>query len=106
MNAIEHGNRNQPELMVDVVVLDEGTRIAVTVSDHGGTPEEIGPTHPDLDLKLAGLQTPRGWGLFLIKNMVDEVGQSTEGDRHTVRLVMNLTTDATPGHEEAPDVDV
>ena len=27
---------------------------------------------PDLEAKLAGLQTPRGWGLFLIGNMVDE----------------------------------
>lgn len=104
MNAIEHGNRNQPELMVDVTVLDEASRIAVTVTDDGGSPEEIGPTHPDLDLKLAGLQTPRGWGLFLIKSMVDEVEQTTKGGRHTVRLVMNLENDTTT--EEASDVDI
>ncbi|HVQ18861.1 MAG TPA: SpoIIE family protein phosphatase, partial [Actinomycetes bacterium] len=67
MNAIEHGNHNRSELLVDVTVLDEGTQIAVTVSDHGGVPEQLGPTHPDLELKLAGLQTARGWGLFLIE---------------------------------------
>ena len=32
---------------------------------------------PDIEAKLAGLQRPRGWGLFLIKNMVDEAHEST-----------------------------
>ncbi len=26
---------------------------------------------PDLDAKLEGRQKPRGWGLFLIRHMVD-----------------------------------
>ncbi|HTY72130.1 MAG TPA: SpoIIE family protein phosphatase [Actinomycetes bacterium] len=99
MNAIEHGNRNRADIPVDIAVYDEGDRIAVTVTDHGGSGEEVGPTHPDLELKLAGLQTARGWGLFLIQNMVDEVVQSTQDGRHTVRLVMSI--DASP--EEGPD---
>ena len=45
---------------------------------------------PDLELKLAGLQTPRGWGLFLIENMVDGLEEHTHDERHTVRLVMNV----------------
>ncbi len=104
MNAIEHGNHNRPELDVHVAVIDEGTQLAVTISDSGTDGVEPGPTHPDLELKLAGLQTPRGWGLFLIENMVDEVEQSTEEGRHTVRLVMHLGADTTP--EEETDVDV
>jgi anti-sigma regulatory factor (Ser/Thr protein kinase) len=88
MNAIEHGNRNQEELPVQVVVHDDGTEVVVAVTDLGGKGEPVGPTHPDLDLKLAGLQTARGWGLFLIENMVDEVDQVTDGSRHTVRLVL------------------
>ncbi|MFZ0322553.1 MAG: SpoIIE family protein phosphatase [Actinomycetes bacterium] len=105
MNAIEHGNKNRPELAVDIVVRDEGSQIAVTVTDHSGQVGDVGPTHPDIDLKLAGLQTPRGWGLFLIENMVDEVDQSTADGRHTVRLVMYLTADDATTEEES-DVDV
>ncbi|MEO8328585.1 MAG: SpoIIE family protein phosphatase [Candidatus Nanopelagicales bacterium] len=105
MNAIEHGNKNRSDLQVEINVLDEVTQIAVTVTDHGGDPEPVGPTHPDLDLKLAGLQTPRGWGLFLIKNMVDEVTETTENGRHTVRLVMHLDADSTDP-EEGSDVTV
>lgn len=103
MNAIEHGNHNRADLPVDIVVVHEGDRIAVSISDLGGS-DDIGPTHPDLDLKLAGLQTPRGWGLFLIQNMVDEVDQDTDDERHSVRLVMRLPV--TTNDEEANHVDV
>ena len=45
---------------------------------------------PDLDAKLAGDQSPRGWGLFLIKNMVDEMNVYQDESHHTIELVMNL----------------
>ena len=89
MNAIEHGNRNQPDLPVDVEVTAADGDIVVTITDQGGAPEEAGPAaEPDLAAKLAGDQAPRGWGLFLIRHMVDAMDVTTEGTRHTVRLVM------------------
>jgi anti-sigma regulatory factor (Ser/Thr protein kinase) len=89
MNAIEHGNRNQPDLPVDVEVTVASGDIVVTITDQGGAPGEAGSgTEPDLAAKLAGEQSPRGWGLFLIRNMVDAMDVTTEGTRHTVRLVM------------------
>ena len=54
----------------------------------GGVPSE--PEAPDIERKLAGDQKPRGWGLFLIKNMVDDVRISSDGSHHTVELVMRL----------------
>jgi len=90
MNAIEHGNHNRPELPVDVSVLRTSQGIAVEISDLGGRREDAVADHPDLELKLAGLQTPRGWGLFLIENMVDELEEHTHEERHTVRLVMHV----------------
>ena len=48
---------------------------------------------PDLEAKLAGLQRPRGWGLFLIKNMVDELHESRDGEHHTVELVVRVEGD-------------
>ena len=51
--------------------------------------DEAGPgAEPDLAAKLAGEQPPRGWGLYLIRHMVDAMDVTTEGTRHTVRLVM------------------
>ncbi len=90
MNAIEHGNHNRAELPVDVVVLRTARGIAVEISDLGGRVEDAVADTPDLELKLAGLQTTRGWGLFLIENMVDECEEHTREERHTVRLVLNV----------------
>jgi hypothetical protein len=37
-----------------------------------------------------GTQTPRGWGLFLIQNLVDEVRVSGNLNHHTIELVVRL----------------
>jgi serine/threonine-protein kinase RsbW len=103
MNAIEHGNRNQPEIPVDVEVVTIDGDIVVTITDQGGAPEQAGPgegrgtEEPDIARKLAGEQAPRGWGLFLIRHMVDAMDVSTEGTRHTVRLVMRADAAARKG---------
>ncbi len=92
MNAIEHGNGSRPELPVDVEVFHAGAEVVVTISDRGGENDigrpEYGAEVPDLARKLAGEQRPRGWGLFLIRRMVDAMDVTTEGERHTVRLMM------------------
>ena len=103
MNAIEHGNHNQAELDVDVTVAALQDGVAVSIVDQGGAHAPAPDSKvelPDLDLKLAGLQTPRGWGLFLIQNMVDAMDVSIDGDLHTVRLVMHTSSAPRPRDPE------
>ena len=92
MNAIEHGNGNRPEIPVEVEVTQNGDEIIVAISDQGGEahPGEGtgGHEEPDLVKKLDGGQSPRGWGLFLIRNMVDAMDVTTDGQRHTISLTM------------------
>jgi anti-sigma regulatory factor (Ser/Thr protein kinase) len=90
MNAAEHGNHHRPDLMVDITVARAGGEVHVRVSDAGRDGPIPEPVTPDLDAKLAGLQSPRGWGLFLIRQMVDrvEIASTTEGN--TVTLTMQL----------------
>jgi serine phosphatase RsbU (regulator of sigma subunit)/anti-sigma regulatory factor (Ser/Thr protein kinase) len=90
MNAIEHGNANRPDrpVAVQVDVLGESLRVRITDQGNGASIPE--PDTPDLQAKLAGLQTSRGWGMFLIKNMVDEVRDTTDEGRHTLELVVHL----------------
>ncbi|MBP7694758.1 MAG: SpoIIE family protein phosphatase [Anaerolineales bacterium] len=90
MNAMEHGNGFRPEVPVHLEVRASAGALAVRVTDQGGAPEQAGSAAPDLDAKLAGQQSPRGWGLFLIKNMVDELNVTVAGAAHTVELVMRL----------------
>jgi serine phosphatase RsbU (regulator of sigma subunit)/anti-sigma regulatory factor (Ser/Thr protein kinase) len=90
MNAMEHGNRYDPDLPVVVRVLTGHDRVTVQIVDSGGGPTDPSPVEPDLDAKLDGLQSPRGWGLFLIKNMVDDARETVDGRDHTLELVMHL----------------
>jgi serine phosphatase RsbU (regulator of sigma subunit)/anti-sigma regulatory factor (Ser/Thr protein kinase) len=94
MNAIEHGNRNRPELTVTIRVLASAADLTVQVIDQGGDRPIPAPETPDLEAKLAGRQRARGWGLFLIKNMVDELDTASDGSHHTVRLTFHLKGDA------------
>ena len=93
MNAIEHGNAGDPELHVDVEVYADPSALLVRISDQGSGSAPDAGEPPDIAAKLRGEQTPRGWGLFLIRNMVDDVHVSAGGDRHTVELVMELKGD-------------
>jgi serine phosphatase RsbU (regulator of sigma subunit)/anti-sigma regulatory factor (Ser/Thr protein kinase) len=90
MNAIEHGNHNQPDLPVDIQVVTSASDLIVRITDRGSVPVPD-PIAPDLEAKLAGQQSPRGWGLFLIENMVDEMRVSGDAHHHTLELVMHLT---------------
>ncbi len=101
MNAIEHGNHEQSDLPVEVAVFEDRGDVVVTISDRGAVTSNHGsPVEPDLDDKLAGLQTPRGWGLFLIRHMVDSVDEVSEGDRHTVRLTVRPGTPPTSSRSQ------
>jgi anti-sigma regulatory factor (Ser/Thr protein kinase) len=94
MNAIEHGNGNRPEIPVEVEVTQNGDDIIVAISDQGGETQagdgdgDGNHEEPDLVQKLDGGQSPRGWGLFLIRNMVDAMHITTDGQRHTIWLTM------------------
>ncbi|HER34629.1 MAG TPA: hypothetical protein ENO19_04110 [Halothiobacillaceae bacterium] len=88
LNAIEHGNHYRPELPVDVDVLATPGTVVVRITDRGDGPPPRPPEVPDLAAKIAGAQPPRGWGRFLIENMVDEVNEIRGAGSHTVELVL------------------
>ena len=91
MNAMEHGNRYRSEVPVVIEVLSSGADLSVRINNQGEI-RDLAPDKevPNLETKLEGLQTPRGWGLFLIRNMVDEMHITSDEVHHTVRLVMHL----------------
>ena len=89
MNAIEYGSQGNPDVPVDVAVETTADAIVVRITDRalsGAVPNDA--EAPDIELKLAGEQKPRGWGLFLIKNMVDSMDVTSDGSTQTVTLTM------------------
>jgi anti-sigma regulatory factor (Ser/Thr protein kinase) len=90
MNAMEHGSGYRADRPVAVRVLTRAGAVRVQIIDEGEAPAAAEREVPDLEAKLEGLQRPRGWGLFLIENMVDEMRETREGGRHTLELAMRL----------------
>ena len=90
MNAIEHGNQGRAGLPIEVEVDAVGGVLTVRITDEGLSGPVEATEVPDLEAKLEGLQKPRGWGLFLIEQMVDELRTYDADGRHTVELVVNL----------------
>lgn len=88
MNAMEHGNEYRADRPVVLNVLVSPHAVAVRVTDHGGGRARVAPVAPDLEAKLAGRQSPRGWGLFLIERLVDVMRTSSANERHTLELIM------------------
>jgi serine phosphatase RsbU (regulator of sigma subunit)/anti-sigma regulatory factor (Ser/Thr protein kinase) len=90
MNAMEHGNHYQTERLVHVRVAFNPRELRVAITDQGGGQPQTETITPDLEAKLEGKQSTRGWGLFLIKTMVDDMRSHQTDTQHTVELVMKL----------------
>ncbi len=90
INAIEHGNQLDDSLSVGVVLSTTDDELEVKVIDDGIGVDRH-PSRPDMDLKMAGSEDPRGMGMFLIQALVDEAEwhQGPPG-KSFVRLVIRL----------------
>jgi len=88
-NAIHHGNHNRPELPVTITIRNNDEKLSIIVTDSGSDPIPEPPV-PDLQAKLSGKQSPFGWGLFLIQQLVDEMYISYDANHHMIEMVMYL----------------
>jgi serine/threonine-protein kinase RsbW len=89
LNAIEHGNKGRTNARVIVTMDFKDDTFSVSVMDEGkGIPEM--PQSPDIDKKIEELETPRGLGIYLMKQLTDQVEFNAEGDGHVVRMVIKL----------------
>ena len=90
MNAMEHGNHYRAEVPVVIEVSASDAELSIKITDEGSGPPAFHSNTPDIEAKLEGMQSLRGWGLFLIRNLVDEMRVSGDEHHHTVELVMHL----------------
>ncbi|HET7830620.1 MAG TPA: SpoIIE family protein phosphatase [Candidatus Limnocylindrales bacterium] len=91
MNAIEYGSQGDPSVPVDVRVDADDAAIRVRVTDRARSGPVPDAEMPDLDAKLDGRQKPRGWGLFLIRHMVDGMDVHADDGLQTVTLTLART---------------
>jgi serine/threonine-protein kinase RsbW len=90
LNAIEHGNKQDAGVKFLVTFTLHSSQLQVDVADQGqGVRDRVAT--PRLEDKIAGKERSRGWGLFLIENLVDEVAfEPRPGGGHVTRLVIHL----------------
>lgn len=75
-NAIQHGNKYDPEKMVHISYEIEPDQIAFTVTDEGTGFDYINlpdPTDPE------NIEKPTGRGVFLMKHLADQIIFSENG---------------------------
>ena len=90
LNAMEHGNRGLPDARVTVSMKYVDGVLSVSVLDEGGGIQEF-PEEPDIVEKIENLQTPRGLGIFLIKQLVDQVEFNKMTNKgHMVRMILKM----------------
>jgi serine/threonine-protein kinase RsbW len=84
-NAIQHGNKYDPEKLVNVSYEIDNERIAFVISDQGSGFDYYNlpdPTAPE------NLEKPTGRGVFLMKHLADQIIFSDQGK--VVELYFNM----------------
>jgi serine/threonine-protein kinase RsbW len=87
LNAIEHGNKLDTSTKVGITLTVEESKLQVSVKDQGKGMIKV--STPSIESKIEGEDKPRGWGIFLIKSLVNEVSfeASPEGGNVTKMII-------------------
>lgn len=79
LNALEHGNLLDESLPVKVTMQVTDLQYIFRIYDHGPGYADMAPLQPDAMMnKLQGDDSPRGWGLYLIEALSDEVSSGCD----------------------------
>lgn len=95
-NIIEHGYKNEEEGVIDLHCESTDDRIKIVLHDHGCPFDPNSIPEPTLNVPLEELK-PRGLGVFLIKQMMDEVEyQFNTKKGNYLTLIKYKKVDTTP----------
>jgi len=91
INAMQHGNKGKPDARVLVNITFGENALRISVFDEGeGLKAE--PKEPDIERIIENLDPPVGFGVFLMKRLMDAVEfNRTSNHLHEVRMTMKLT---------------
>ena len=90
MNAIEHGNQSAAGTRVGIRLTVGAGRLQVAVQDQGLRPGIAPPPAPDMESRIEGRTDARGWGVFLIENLMDEVSFESNAEGNVVNMIIYL----------------
>jgi serine/threonine-protein kinase RsbW len=88
INAMEHGNKGRPDAVVNIAFHYGDGAIHILVADEGEGFSEAIP-QPDIERIVRGMEPPVGFGIFLIRQLADEVEFNTDiASGHCLKMVI------------------
>jgi serine/threonine-protein kinase RsbW len=90
INAMQHGNQWRPDAKVVIHMNLSDDRVVISVTDQGSGVSEV-PEFPGITKIIEENASPRGVGVFLIRQLVDDVkyNQTADGG-HTMTIEIRL----------------
>lgn len=90
INAVQHGNKDRPDARVTVTFSFRNDTLSISVFDEGNGFKEA-PKEPDIVRIMNNLDSPLGFGVFLMKKLMDNFEfQKLPDQRNEVRMSMKL----------------
>jgi anti-sigma regulatory factor (Ser/Thr protein kinase) len=87
VNAIEHGNRNDPDKNVVMTISCEESAMRVSIRDYGDGRLDPDFSKPDIGKQVADKKLG-GWGMYLVHTLVDEMNIDAVPDEGTTTTVI------------------
>ena len=88
INAMQHGNRGRPDAVVTIHINFKEDAIQILVMDEGDGIKEVF-SKPNIDRIINELDPPIGFGVFLIRELADEVEFNLDTNKgHCLRMVV------------------
>lgn len=92
INAMQHGNKGREGSEVVVTICFKDSAIHLQVSDQGDGIAEVLPK-PDIERIMNNLDPPIGFGVFLIRELADEVEFNLDTESgHSLSIVVKKDT--------------
>ena len=90
INAVQHGNKGKPNARVLIAISFQEKALRISVFDEGEG-FKTQPKDPDIERIMENLEPPVGFGVFLMKRLMDQVEfNRTSNHLHEVRMTMKL----------------
>ena len=90
INAFEH-SESKSEIFIHFIISDESLTIKVIDKGKGFDSSKI--SIPNIDNKLGSDEKKRGWGIMLIKELMDSVNYESNEEGTTLTMIKNKNID-------------
>jgi anti-sigma regulatory factor (Ser/Thr protein kinase) len=88
INAMQHGNKDRPDAVVNIAFHYGDDAIQILVTDQGEGIKEVLP-QPDIERIVREMDRPVGFGIYLIRQLADEVEFNTNVvSGHCLKMVI------------------